>query len=209
MYAVIEACGKQYKVQDGDVLFMEKLGAEVGETVRQAVRRRRCRRSRSSQERQGQEDPCLQVQRQEELQTSSGSQTALHEGPDQEDRSLTYGARHMTKIVFTTERGKFVAVRADGHSGYAEAGADIVCAAVSTAFGIIECAINDVAKANAPVACAKNGAALSLVLPRTLSENQRVICDSAMRAAYLWLSENMRQYGAYVQITLSERRPTE
>ena len=34
MYAVIEACGKQYKVQDGDVLFMEKLGAEVGETVR-------------------------------------------------------------------------------------------------------------------------------------------------------------------------------
>ena len=115
----------------------------------------------------------------------------------------------MTKIVFTTERGKFVAVRADGHSGYAEAGADIVCAAVSAAFGIIECAINDVAKANAPVACAKNGAALSLVLPRTLSENQRVICDSAMRAAYLWLSENMRQYGAYVQITLSERRPTE
>ena len=34
MYAVIEACGKQYKVQDGDVLFLEKLGAEAGETVR-------------------------------------------------------------------------------------------------------------------------------------------------------------------------------
>jgi large subunit ribosomal protein L21 len=34
MYAVIEACGKQYKVQEGDVLFMEKLGAEAGETVK-------------------------------------------------------------------------------------------------------------------------------------------------------------------------------
>jgi large subunit ribosomal protein L21 len=34
MYAVIEACGKQYKVQEGDVLFMEKLGVEVGETVK-------------------------------------------------------------------------------------------------------------------------------------------------------------------------------
>ncbi|MBQ5973582.1 MAG: 50S ribosomal protein L21 [Oscillospiraceae bacterium] len=34
MYAVFEACGKQYKVQEGDVVFLEKLGAEAGETVK-------------------------------------------------------------------------------------------------------------------------------------------------------------------------------
>ena len=34
MKAIFVTGGKQYKVQDGDVLFMEKLGAEVGETVR-------------------------------------------------------------------------------------------------------------------------------------------------------------------------------
>ncbi|MBR6740615.1 MAG: 50S ribosomal protein L21 [Clostridia bacterium] len=34
MYAIIEACGKQYKVQEGDVVFMEKLGGEAGETVK-------------------------------------------------------------------------------------------------------------------------------------------------------------------------------
>ena len=33
MQAIIEACGKQYKVAEGDVIFMEKLGAEVEETV--------------------------------------------------------------------------------------------------------------------------------------------------------------------------------
>lgn len=33
MYAIIEACGKQYKVAEGDVVFMEKLGAEADETV--------------------------------------------------------------------------------------------------------------------------------------------------------------------------------
>ena len=33
MYAVFEACGKQYKVQEGDIVFLEKIGAEVGETV--------------------------------------------------------------------------------------------------------------------------------------------------------------------------------
>ncbi|GIP45493.1 50S ribosomal protein L21 [Paenibacillus sp. J45TS6] len=33
MYAIIETGGKQYKVQEGDVLFIEKLNAADGETV--------------------------------------------------------------------------------------------------------------------------------------------------------------------------------
>lgn len=33
MYAVIETGGKQYKVQEGDVVFVEKLDAEDGATV--------------------------------------------------------------------------------------------------------------------------------------------------------------------------------
>ncbi len=33
MYAVIETGGKQYKVQEGDVVFVEKLDAEAGSTV--------------------------------------------------------------------------------------------------------------------------------------------------------------------------------
>ena len=34
MYAVIETGGKQYKVQQGDVLFVEKLGLEEGDSVK-------------------------------------------------------------------------------------------------------------------------------------------------------------------------------
>ena len=33
MYAVIEACGKQYKVSEGDVVFVEKLDVNEGEKV--------------------------------------------------------------------------------------------------------------------------------------------------------------------------------
>ena len=33
MYAIIEACGKQYKVLEGDTVFFEKLDAEVGQNV--------------------------------------------------------------------------------------------------------------------------------------------------------------------------------
>lgn len=33
MYAIIEACGKQYKVLEGDTIFFEKLDAEEGKKV--------------------------------------------------------------------------------------------------------------------------------------------------------------------------------
>lgn len=33
MYAIIESCGKQYKVTEGDVIFFEKLDAEEGKSV--------------------------------------------------------------------------------------------------------------------------------------------------------------------------------
>jgi large subunit ribosomal protein L21 len=33
MYAIIEACGKQYKVQEGDIVFMERLNNDEGATV--------------------------------------------------------------------------------------------------------------------------------------------------------------------------------
>ena len=33
MYAIIETGGKQYKVQEGDVVYVEKLNAEEGEAV--------------------------------------------------------------------------------------------------------------------------------------------------------------------------------
>lgn len=33
MYAIIESCGKQYKVAEGDVVFFEKLDAEEGKKI--------------------------------------------------------------------------------------------------------------------------------------------------------------------------------
>ena len=34
MYAIIESCGRQYKVSEGDVVFFEKLNAEEGKKVK-------------------------------------------------------------------------------------------------------------------------------------------------------------------------------
>ena len=34
MYAIIESCGKQYKVQEGDQVYFEKLDIKEGDSVK-------------------------------------------------------------------------------------------------------------------------------------------------------------------------------
>ena len=51
----------------------------------------------------------------------------------------------MTTVSFHTEEGgRIVSFEVKGHSGYAEAGSDIVCAAVTSAVRLVECSLNDV-----------------------------------------------------------------
>ena len=57
----------------------------------------------------------------------------------------------MTKCEFFTENDRITGFSVSGHSGYAEAGADIVCAAVSAIVRMAEATINDVCGAKAKV----------------------------------------------------------
>ena len=50
----------------------------------------------------------------------------------------------MTKIEVFNHDGRINGFSVSGHSGYAEAGSDIICAAVTTAVRFAECTINDV-----------------------------------------------------------------
>ena len=43
MYAIIESCGRQYKVAEGDVVFFEKLDVEEGKKVTFGFRRQKSR----------------------------------------------------------------------------------------------------------------------------------------------------------------------
>ena len=75
MHAIIETGGKQYKVAEGDTLFIEKLPVEAGEAVT----------FDKGEERQGQEDHRLQVQAQEGLPPQAGPPSALHQGHHRQD----------------------------------------------------------------------------------------------------------------------------
>lgn len=50
----------------------------------------------------------------------------------------------MTRIEIFNQNGRINGFSVAGHSGYAEAGSDIVCASVTTAVTFAECTINDV-----------------------------------------------------------------
>ena len=50
----------------------------------------------------------------------------------------------MTTVRFQMEGERIVGFTVQGHSGYGEAGSDIVCAAVTSAVRLTECAVNDV-----------------------------------------------------------------
>ena len=50
----------------------------------------------------------------------------------------------MTTVTFHTQGSRITGFDAAGHSGYAEEGEDIVCAAVTSTVRLIACVLNDV-----------------------------------------------------------------
>lgn len=50
----------------------------------------------------------------------------------------------MTTVTFLTEGKRITGFDVKGHSGYAEAGADIVCAAITSAVRLTDATVNDV-----------------------------------------------------------------
>ena len=50
----------------------------------------------------------------------------------------------MTTIAFLTEGSRITGFDVKGHSGYAEAGEDIVCAAITSAVRLTEATVNDI-----------------------------------------------------------------
>ena len=50
----------------------------------------------------------------------------------------------MTVVTFSSQGSRLVGFEVKGHSGYAGAGEDIVCAAVTSAVRLVEATVNDV-----------------------------------------------------------------
>ena len=80
----------------------------------------------------------------------------------------------MTRCEFFTEDDRITGFSVSGHSGYAEAGSDIVCAAISAIVTMAEATINDVCGAKAKVRVKEEDARISLTLPVSCDEEESV-----------------------------------
>ena len=86
-----------------------------------------------------------------------------------------------------------------GHSGYAEAGSDIVCAAVSAVVTMAEATINDVCGAKAKVRVREQeNARITLTLPASCDEEESV--QAVLAGMMLYLCSLRDEYPDYIEV---------
>ena len=100
----------------------------------------------------------------------------------------------MTTAEFTLDGSRVTSVSIRGHSGLAEAGEDILCAAVTSAVRLTECAVNDVLGLGAPVKVDEQNAAVSLKLPRHLEGEADSVCQTLLTALMVYLVQLQEEY---------------
>lgn len=71
----------------------------------------------------------------------------------------------MINAVFAKKNGKLCGIRVSGHAGYADAGEDIVCAAVSSAVQLSANLITEIFGLQADVSTADNAVSIQLSRP--------------------------------------------
>ena len=106
----------------------------------------------------------------------------------------------MTKIVFHKQGEDFVRIESNGHTGYAESGEDIVCAAISALLQGAAPGIKDVAGVNAKYRVNEEKGSLLLELPSDLGEDKRHDCNVILGTLLASVSDIAKGYSEYIEV---------
>ena len=106
----------------------------------------------------------------------------------------------MTTVTFLTEEARIIGFDAEGHSGYAEEGEDIVCAAVTSAVRLVEATVNDVMGLCASVKVDQETAAISLRLPGGLAPTAESTCQNLMTGLMVYLAQLHDEYPENIEV---------
>ena len=85
-----------------------------------------------------------------------------------------------------------------GHSGYAEEGSDIICAAISAIVTMAEATINEVCGAKAKVRVKNEDARVTLMLPTSCDEEESV--QAVLAGLLLYLCNLRDEYPDYIEV---------
>lgn len=100
----------------------------------------------------------------------------------------------MTTASFTSDGSRLTGFTVRGHSGLADSGEDVLCAAVTSAVRLTECAINDVLGLGAAVHVDETDAAVSLKLPRALEGEAESVCQTLLASLMVYLVQLQEEY---------------
>ena len=100
----------------------------------------------------------------------------------------------MIQATFHMEGSNIVSFQVEGHSGLADEGEDVLCAAVTSAVRLTECAVNDVLGLEASVKVKSEKALISLKLPVGLGQTNESTCQTLLTALMLYLSQLHEEY---------------
>ena len=104
----------------------------------------------------------------------------------------------MTRCEFFTEDDRITGFSVSGHSGYAESGQDLVCAAVTAVVTMAEATINDVCGAKAKVRVKDEDARITLTLPTSCDEEESV--QAVLAGMLLYLCNLRDEYPDYIEV---------
>ncbi len=100
----------------------------------------------------------------------------------------------MTTVTFDSDGSRLLGFTVQGHTGLANIGEDILCAAVTSAVRLTECAMNDVLGLEASVKVREADASISLKLPGGLSEGNEQVCQTLLAALMVYFVQLTEEY---------------
>ena len=108
----------------------------------------------------------------------------------------------MTTVTFHSAQRRIDGFVVEGHSGYAEEGSDIVCAAISSVVGVTECTINDVLGLAAAIKV--EDGFMSLKLPGGLGQANERTCQDLLTGMMVYLQALSEEYPENLIVRLED-----
>ncbi len=106
----------------------------------------------------------------------------------------------MTTATFYSEGGRLVGFEVKGHSGHAPEGEDIVCAAVTSAVRLVECAVNDVMGLEASVKVREKDASITLKLPNAMGQTKESTCQTLLAGLMVHFVQLAEEYPDHISV---------
>ena len=100
----------------------------------------------------------------------------------------------MTTASFAMDGSRVTGFSVSGHTGLADSGEDVLCAAVTSAVRLTECAVNDVLGLEASVKVREKDASISLKIPNGLGQTNEKLCQILLAALLVHCVQLAEEY---------------